>query len=183
MIHNSNAISPAGGLAASGRTARVIETGAVATTSAFAGGALLSQTVIVPSWRAMEPMAFLHHFGTYGPATGGTVFPFELASLLLLGITTYSTVKRHRPGRLAWVLATSGMVGTLLLVPIYFWQANLALLDPSFPPQAVPVALTAWYRWNWARTGLGLASAILAWAALAASGDGVPGHQGDVERR
>jgi hypothetical protein len=151
----------------SGRTARTVEAGAVATASAFAGGALLSQTVIVPTWRAMDPTVFLHQFGTSGPATGATVFPFELASVVLLGVTTYRSVKRRRPARLLWALATASMVGTVLLVPIYFWNANSALLDPGFPPRAVPAQLSAWYGWNWARTGLGVVAAGLSWAALA----------------
>jgi len=116
----------------------------------------------------MDPTVFLVHFGTSGPATGATLFPFELASVLLLGITTYRAVRRRRPARYVWALATASMIGTLLLVPIYFWHANAAMLDPSFPLQAVPAALTAWYGWNWARTGLGLLAAALTWAALAA---------------
>jgi hypothetical protein len=162
-------------------TARVLEAGAVATTSAFAGGALLSQTVVVPTWRAMDPAVFLHQFGTSGPATGATVFPFELASVVLLGVTTYRTVKRRRPGGLVWALATASMVGTLLLVPIYFWHANTAMLDPDFPPEAVPAALTAWNAWNWARTGLGLAAAALALAAHAAGAtSSTPGPSAEV---
>ena len=154
--------------AAHGRAVRVVEAGAVATTSAFAGGALLSQTVIVPNWRAMDPTVFLAHFGTSGPATGATLFPFELASVLLLGITTYRAVRRRRTARYVWAIATASMIGSLLLVPIYFWHANAAMLDPSFPLQAVPAELTAWYGWNWARTALGLLAAALTWAALAA---------------
>jgi hypothetical protein len=169
MAKTPKPLSSSRALAASGRTARIVDTTAVAVTSAFAGGALLTQTVIVPHWRAMDPAAFLPHFAIYGPATGATVFPFEVASVLLLGSATYSTVKSHRPGRLAWALATSAMVGTFLLLPIYFVGANLAMLDPAFPPQAVHAELTAWYHWNWVRTGLGLASATLACSALTAS--------------
>ncbi|HEY3896894.1 MAG TPA: hypothetical protein VGL88_16220 [Pseudonocardiaceae bacterium] len=169
MAQTPKAFSPSRGLATSGRTARIIDTTAVAATSAFAGGALLTQTVVVPHWRAMDPAAFLPHFAIYGPATGATVFPFEVASVLLLGITTYATSKNHRPGRLAWALATLAMVGTFVLLPIYFVGANLAMLDPGFPPQAVHVELTAWYHWNWVRAGLGLASAALACMALVAS--------------
>jgi hypothetical protein len=144
----------------------------VATTSAFAGGALLTQTVVVPSWRAMEPEEFLRHFAVYGPVTGATVFPFEVASILLLAVTTRSAVRSHRPGRLAWALATSAMVGTLVPLPIYFVSANLAMLDPAFPPGAVQAELAAWYRWNWVRAGLGLASTVLACIALGAGRGG-----------
>ena len=169
MAQTPKTFSPSRGLATSGCTARIIDTTAVAATSAFAGGALLTQTVIIPHWRAMDPATFLPHFATYGPATGATVFPFEVASVLLLGITTYATAKNHRPGRLAWALATLGMIGTFLLLPIYFAGANLAMLDPAFPPQAVHAELTAWSRWNWVRAGLGLVSAALACIALTAS--------------
>ena len=154
---------------AEARTTRIGDTTAVAATAAFAGCALLTQTVIVPTWRAMEPAAFLPYFAVYGPRTGATVFPFEVASVLLLGRTTYATITRHRPGWLAWALATAGMVGTVVLLPLYFVPANLALLNPAFPLQAVPAALAAWYRWNGVRTGLGLASAALACMALTAS--------------
>ena len=164
----ARAASPSRRPVTSERAARIIGATGLAATSAFAGGALLTQTAIVPYWRAMEPAAFLAHFATYGPATGATVFPFEVASVLLLGASTYTTVRSRRPGRLAWALATSAMVGTFLLLPIYFLPANLAMLDPAFPHQAVAAELTRWYRWDWVRAGLGLASAALACIALIA---------------
>jgi hypothetical protein len=169
MAQAPKALSQPRGVAISERILRIAETVAVAATAAFAGGALLSQTVIVPSWRAMDPVASLGHFRTYGPATGATVFPFEVASVLLLSITTYSAVKGGRPGRLPWAVATAGMLGTFLLLPIYFLPTNLAMLDPAFPPQAVHAELTDWYRWNWIRAGLGIASAAAACIALIAS--------------
>lgn len=150
----------------SGRAVGIFGPAAVAVTSAFAGGALLTQTVIVPGWRAMSPAAALHTFAVQGPVTGATVFPFEVASILLLVITTYSSVRSHRRGRLVWVFATVSMVGTFLLLPIYFVHTNLALLDPAFPLQAVPAELTAWYHWDWARAGFGMAAAVLARIAL-----------------
>jgi hypothetical protein len=150
------------------RRAHLLGTIGVATTSAFAGGALLTQTVIVPTWRAMSPVAFLDNFAVSGPVTGATVFPFEAASIVLLAFTTYSTLRNHRPGRLTWALSTAAMAGTLLLLPIYFVRANLAMLDPAFPPSAAAAELTTWYEWNWVRTGLGITSAVLACVALAA---------------
>lgn len=168
MAQTTRPLPPSRGLAPSGRAAGIIAATAVAATSAFAGGALLTQTVIVPRWRAMDPAAFLAQFPIDGPATGATVFPFEIASVVLLCVTTYTTAKSHRPGRVAWALATAGMVGTLVLL-IYFVPANLAMLDPAFPPQAVPAELTSWYRWNWVRAGLGLVSAALTCIALTAS--------------
>ncbi|MGK3208027.1 hypothetical protein [Amycolatopsis sp. MEPSY49] len=132
----------------------------IAATAAFAGGALLSQTVVVPSWRAAPPEVFLARFSTEGPVTGLTVFPFELASLILLGITTYTAAKHHRPVRL-WAAATLCLTGTFALL-FYFVPANSALLDPAFPPGAVASALTTWNAVNWVRTGLAVAGAALA---------------------
>ncbi|ETK37730.1 DUF1772 domain-containing protein [Microbispora sp. ATCC PTA-5024] len=179
MSWTRQTLSTSGDVAGPGRRGGVADTMAVAATAAFAGGALLSQTVLVPEWRAMDPAAFLARFAVSGPVTGATVFPFELASVVSLGIVTYTAVRRHRPGRLLWVLATAGMAGTIALLPIYFVGANLALLDPSFPPQEVHAQLATWYRWNWVRTGLGLGSAVLACVALAT---GRAGHASPAPR-
>jgi hypothetical protein len=132
---------------------------ATATTAAFAGGALLSQTVLVPSWRAAPPSTFLARFATEGPVTGLTVFPFELTSLVLLGIITYRAAKHLRPVRL-WASATLCLAGTFALLA-YFVPANSAMLDPAFPPGDVASALATWNEVNWLRTGLALVGALL----------------------
>lgn len=124
MAMTPNTPSRSRGLAPQGRTARIVDTTAVAATSAFAGGALVSQTVIVPGWRAMDPVAFL---------------------------------------------------GLFAMLLIFFVPTNLGMLDPGFPPGAVPAELTTWYRWNWVRTGLGVASAGLACIALTVSRRGEDG--------
>lgn len=140
------------------------QTVAAASACAFAGGALLSQTVIVPIWRAMPPATFLQHFPRYGPTTGLTVFPFEVAAMLTLGAATWRAWRRRSPRRAYWAAASACMAGTFVLL-VYFVPHNLALLDPAFPVGSVPGALADWNRWNWARAGLGIASACLAVAA------------------
>lgn len=150
------------------RARHLVQAAALAATAAFAGGGLLTQLVTVPHWRDMDPAAFLPHFATSGPATGAALFPIEVASVLLLGATAYASIKRRRPGWIPWALATASMVGTVVLLPIYFAGANFAMLDPAFPAEAVPAELTAWYRWNWVRTGLALAATALSCAALTA---------------
>ncbi|WIX98823.1 hypothetical protein QRX60_32810 [Amycolatopsis mongoliensis] len=88
---------------------------ATATTAAFAGGALPSQTVLVPSWRTAPPETFLARLATEGPGTGLTLFPFEPASLILLVIATRTAAKQHRPVRL-WASATACLAGTFALL-------------------------------------------------------------------
>lgn len=156
----------------------MIGTAAVAAAAAFAGGGLVAQTVVVPAWRAMDPAAFLAQFGTTGPATGATVFPFELAALVLFGVSGYSAVRARRPGRGAWCLATVCMLMTFALL-IYFVPTNLAMLDPAFPPHAVPGELAAWYRWDWVRVGAGIAATVLGCVALVAD----RGDRGDAATR
>jgi hypothetical protein len=148
------------------RSEQAIKTGAIAATAAFTGGCVLTQFVTVPHWREMDPQAFLQHFATSGPATGAVLFPIEVASVLLLGYTTYTNLRRGRPGRHVWALATASMVGTVVLLPVYFAGANTAMLDPAFPPETVRAELAAWYRWNWLRTGLGLTATALSGVAL-----------------
>lgn len=173
QTHDTTALSRPRGLTSSApkRSRHLIEAAAIATTAAFAGGGLLTQFVTVPHWRSMDPAAFLAHFATSGPATGAVLFPIEVTSVLLLGITTYASIKGRRPGWIPWAMATAGMVGTIVLLPIYFAGANIALLDPDFPLQAVPGELTSWYRWNWVRTGLAVVATAVGCAALAARRD------------
>lgn len=142
---------------------------AAVTASAFAGAALMSQASVVPSWRALPPDVFLRRFPTSGPATGGTAFPFELASMLLLAKVAAAARGSRRPGRVFWLLSAACMGGTFVLL-VYFLPANLALLRPTVPVESVPGALAEWNRWNWVRTGLGVASAALAGSAMIMEG-------------
>lgn len=138
----------------------------IATTAAFAGGGLVAQTVVVPQWRAMNPSAFLEHFATSGPTLGFTLFPLEVVSALALAATGYRAFRHRRPGRVLWSVATVCMVGTFVLLPVYFAGANGAMLSEGFPVGNVPGELAAWYGWNWVRTGLGLVATVVACLAI-----------------
>jgi hypothetical protein len=133
----------------------------LASTAAFAVGCVLTQAVTVPSWRRMEPEMFLEEFATAGPATGAVLFPVEVAAVGLLGAATVAAVRHRQPGRLMLAAATAAIVGTVLLLPAFFAGANAAFLRPDFPVDAVPAALADWNRWNWIRTGLGVAATVL----------------------
>lgn len=145
------------------RGQRMNQAGAVAATAAFAGGGLLTQTVIVPLWRAMDPPTFQRSFKRAGPATGATLFPLEVTSVVLL-----ASAVRSAGGNWRWWAAACGfMVGTVALLPAYFAPANRALLNDDFPPEEVPDELATWNRWNWFRTGLSLLATALSGVALA----------------
>lgn len=68
------------------------------------------------------------------------------------------------------------MIATLVLLPVYFVQANRALLDPAFPTRDVAAELAAWWAWNWVRTGLAVLAVALACTAM------VIGHRAPPRR-
>lgn len=139
----------------------VVRAAAIASAAAFAGGGLLTQTAIVPSWRAMKPAAFLATFATYGPATGATLFPIELLAVVLLGLVVYSTTRIGGPERLVWAGALLCMIATFLLIPLYFARANNEFLSRTIEENAVAHELSNWYTWNWVRTGLAFLAVVL----------------------
>jgi len=144
------------------RRTALVAAAATATSSALASGCILTQAVTVPAWRTMEPGAFLQRFATSGPATGAVLFPMDAAATALLGVTTYTAVTHRWAGRQNWVVATAAMAATVALLPVHFIGANAALLDPAFPPDAVPDELRSWNSWNWLRTALAVASSVAA---------------------
>jgi anti-sigma factor RsiW len=141
---------------------------AVAATGAFALGCLVTQLVTVPSWqRAGTPEASLRSFRRSGPATGAALFPTEVLAVGLLARLTADAVRNQRPEAAWWAPATVGMLGTLVLLPVFFVSTNRALLDADCPPSAVPDLVAAWKRWNWVRFGFALGATLFAGRAAA----------------
>ncbi|MFG3253430.1 hypothetical protein [Streptomyces sp. NPDC048172] len=155
------------------RTGAALPALAVAASAAFTGGGLLTQTVIVPSWRRLEPGAALEAFRAAGGALGGTLFPVEIAAALLLGGAAWRAYRNGGQGRSSWALACGCMAVTVALFPLYFAGANHDLLDPGFAPGEVRAALDGWYAWNWARTGLAAVATALAVVGAARGGPGL----------
>lgn len=135
---------------------------ALAASAMFAGGGLLTQTVIVPFWRSGTPEEALDRFADHGPATGATLFPIELVAVVLLGVVTVSALRGRSPGRLAWSTAFACMVATLVLLPVYFLGANADLLGRAVEGAGVDATLGSWLAWNWVRTGLAVVAVVAA---------------------
>ncbi len=140
---------------------RVVCAAAVASAAVFVGGGLLTQTVIVPQWQAMEPAAALTSFTTYGPAMGAVLFPISVLAVVLLGLVVYSTVRSGEPGRFVWIGALLCMAATFLLLPLYFADANDMFTSRTIAEDDVAGELRSWYAWNWARTGLAFLAVVL----------------------
>lgn len=142
-------------------TGQIVRAAAVASAAAFAGGGLLTQTVVLPHWQAMAPAAFLTSFATSGPAAGATLFPIEALAVVLLGLVVYSTVRSGGPGRLVWCGALLCMVATVLLLPLYFAGANDWFIRANIAEDDVAGELRSWQVWNGARTGLAFLAVAL----------------------
>lgn len=148
-----------------------LATAAVAATAAFAGGGLLTQVVLVPLWRATGQQTI----AATGPAVGSVLFPLEVASVVMLAAAAYRC--RRVRGRSFWFAALACMAGTFVLLPLYFAEANTALLEGALSAQGVAAELRSWNAWNWGRTGLALAAVVLGCAATAFDRAAVPGPE------
>ncbi len=133
---------------------------------AFAGGSLVVSIVMVPSWRRMDPEAFLDYNSTNGPRLGSTIFPMEAAGALSAVAAFVGALRRRSDGRLPWGLSSLCIVATLGLLPIYFAQANMRMLNRDIEASEVGAELESWQRWQRLRTALAvLAVAFGAWGA------------------
>ena len=74
---------------------RTAQTLSVVCTSAFAGGCLVVSVVLVPTWREMDPEAFLDWFPENGPRLGLTIFPLEAAGALFAVLAFFGAVRRR----------------------------------------------------------------------------------------
>ena len=131
---------------------------------AFAGGCLVAAVVVAPSWRRMDPEAFLDRFPEDGPRLGATLFPLEVFGALFAVLAFVGALRRGSNGRLPWGLSALCIVATLALLPVYFAGANSRMLDGAIEASEVAAELERWAGWQWLRTALAvLAGAFGAW--------------------
>ena len=133
----------------------------LAFTSAFAGGCLVMSIVMVPSWRRMDPEAFLDWFSTNGPRLGLTMFPTEAAGALSAVVAFIGALRRRSDGRLPWGLSSLCIAATLGLLPIYFAQANTQMHDKDIEASEVGAEIERWASWQWLRTALAASAVAL----------------------
>jgi hypothetical protein len=143
---------------------RFNQTLSVVCMSAFAGGCLVASIVMVPSWRKMDPEAFLDWFSENGRRLGSTMFPMEAAGALSAVLAFVGALRRKSNSRLLWGLSSLCIVATLVLLPIYFAEANTRMLNRTIEVSEVATELESWSSWQWLRTALAiLAVAFGSW--------------------
>ena len=128
--------------------------------SAFAGGCLVVSLAIVPGWRGLDPEAFLNWFSENGTKLGLTMFPLEAAGALFAVLAAAGALRRKSSGRVPWVLSSLCIVATLVLLPLYFAEANTQLLNETIEVSEVGAELESWQSWQWLRTALAVLAVI-----------------------
>lgn len=122
--------------------------------SAFAGGCLVVSIVMVPGWRGMDPEEFLDWFSENGARLGLTMFPLEATGALFAVLAFVGALRRKSNSRLLWGLSSLCIVATLVLLPIYFAEANTRMMNKTIEVSEVPTELGSWSSWQWLRTAL-----------------------------
>ncbi len=143
---------------------RLKQTLSIVFMSAFTGGCLVVSLVMVPDWRKMEPDAFLDWFSKNGPRLGLTMLPLEAVGSLFAVLAFVDAMRRKSDSRAIWGLSSICIVATLVLLPVYFAQANARMLNKTIEVSEVGAELESWSNWQWLRTVLAaLAVALGSW--------------------
>lgn len=127
---------------------------------AFVGGCLVVSVIVVPTWRGMDPEAFLDRFSEDGPRLGLTLFPLEAAGALFAVLAFVGAMRKGSGGRVPWGLASLCIVATLGLLPAYFAEANSRMIGGAIEAPEVVAELERWAGWQWLRTALAVLAVV-----------------------
>lgn len=148
--------------------ARLSKLLALLCSSGFSVGLILTSVVIVESWASMEPTDAIDWFAEFGLPLGIVMVPFGGLALVFSAVALLSTLPGLRKTGVNWywVAALFLTACTMLLLPIYFWDANTLFFDRSILPADVPAEVQRWKFWNWIRTILSVFASLAILLAL-----------------
>lgn len=116
----------------------------------FAGSLLTEAMILVPYWRRMPPADFFQLHSSLGPQLFKYFAPLtSLATVLVVAVATI-----HGTANIAWLVAATMCVLTLVIFFSYFRTANNRFATHDMPNDALQGELTAWSKWHWLRTML-----------------------------
>ena len=136
---------------------------ALAFSSAFSAGLLVTSVVFVESWRQLEPAASIDWFSIYGLLLGYVMVPMGALALVFTLFAFFSVVRREKQfsQKTVWLFALICTVGMMLLLPIYFGEANTRFFENTIALSEVAEEVERWAFWNWVRTGFSLSATML----------------------
>ncbi|WP_100269166.1 hypothetical protein [Epibacterium ulvae] len=148
--------------------ARLSKLVALLCSSGFSVGLILTSVVIVESWASMEPTAAIDWFAEFGLPLGFVMVPFGALALVFSAVALLSTLPSLRKTGVDWYWLAAFMLTacTMLLLPLYFWDANTLFFDGAILPADVPAEVQRWKFWNWMRTIMSVLASFVILLAL-----------------
>lgn len=148
--------------------ARLSKLLALLCSSGFSVGLILTSVVIVESWASLEPAAAIDWFADFGLPLGFVMVPYGGLAVVFSASALVSTLPSLRKTGLDWYWASAFALtaATMVLLPIYFWDANTLFFDGVIMPADVPAEIQRWKFWNWGRTILSILASVAILLAL-----------------
>ena len=132
----------------------------------LAGAAIFILFVLLPSWQAMQPEAFMEWVKDFGGRIGFVMLPMEMIPLLLSIYIFFRTRKSNDAGKNLWLWVNVCNVIVLVMLFAYFIPINLSFINKTMLPENVPAELKRWQMIHTARTIFIVLSLVLAIAAV-----------------
>src|SRR2546428_5389953 len=118
----------------------------------YAGAMLTEGFVLVPYWRSVSPPEFFSWYAGNSTRLQGFFGPVTWVAGLLAIAAAVATSWVGRPGRWTALLAAVLMAGAAFSFFVYFERANASFFNRAVSAADLPVELTRWASWHWART-------------------------------
>jgi hypothetical protein len=115
--------------------------------------------VLVPTWRAMEPSAFLSAYAAFAPRARPFLIPLGALTLVAALFAAGVALWRGDSGA-SWAIAAAVLVAVWIgAYPLYFTGADALFTAAGTEATAATAELARFQAWQWVRVAL-LAAAI-----------------------
>jgi hypothetical protein len=127
-----------------------------------AGALLVEAAVLIPSWRASPPEAFLRWYADNASRLFDFFGPLEIASAGLAAVA--ALLYRYQRGAAGGLFIVSAVLAVAVLAafPLYFERVNASFAAGTIARDRVADELTRYAAWHWGRTAIGLLSFVSA---------------------
>jgi len=137
--------------------------------------------VLVPTWRAMEPDAFLSAYAAFAPRARPFLIPLGALTLLAVVAAAALALRRGDAGA-GWTIAAAALVAAWVAAyPLYFTAADALFSAAGTEAAAATAELARFQAWQWVRVAL-LAVAIACTVVATSRAPAEPPAQTSVAR-
>lgn len=132
----------------------------------LAGGMLLIEVALLPSWRSVPPAEFRRWFTANAPRIRTLMVPLGASAAVVSvasAVTDGLLLRRRSPASVTAAAATVGVVAVTVTVNE---PANARFTGGSLSDAETSDLLGTWARWHHLRVGLGVLATVAAASAL-----------------